>query len=847
MKRFLSLFALSLTLSSFLNAQESLFSTYPSGYKFPQEIAALRSESVEGPSQETIQSIINGTHPRSGELYIIAQNMPVSLTPQNSGEWKTHDGFKTWRLKIKSPGAEGIALLYSKFKIPNTASVFVYNSEMTHKSRAYKNNENPGGEHFSTEIITSDEIVLEYWVPSTETSEPVIEIEAVSHIFRSGKQFRPKNWQQNGSSDPCQVNVNCSEGNNWQDQKRGVAKIFVVEGNSGGLCSGSLINNTAQDCKNYFLTAQHCGSGASAANFNQWQFYFNFESPNCANLTNTQANNADNEVRTGCTKRATSGDVSNINSSDFLLVEFNTDIPASYNVFYNGWDRNNTAATSGVSIHHPSGDIKKISTFTSTLQNATWTGTPGTHWRVVWAGTTNGHGVTEPGSSGSPIFNQAKRIVGDLSGGGSYCNSVQPNGQNQPDLYGKFSYSWQSAGAANNRRLSPWLDPSNSGVTTLDGRNNCSGGNPNPTPSGCDTVSQFINGVHTPSALTVPGGTGWLAGTNSYGDKAKAELFQASSFPANFQLTGFYIFFHAASGTGNVTFKVWNANGAGGAPGTVLAQGNVPIANIPTNGNAILLDLSANPIPITGNFYLGFDIPTTTGTSVGMYTSAANEPSVNSGWEQWSDNSWNSYQTSYGNRYANAVFAIACSAPAAQAPTANFVGTPTTLPAGNTVQFTQTSTNNPTTFSWSISPNTGIAFVNGTNASSANPTVQFNTPGQYTITLTAGNAAGSDSETKTNYITVTQGNVSLDELSLLSSAVIYPNPAQEFLTVDFGYSLQNDVIIRMVDMVGKTVGEFKVESGSQQLIIPVRELANGIYTIELTTASGKATKKFIKN
>jgi PKD repeat protein len=841
-----TIYTLNLLFLSFsgLFAQESLFSSYPSGYRYSQDVSNLRVESIAGPSTETIQSIVNGEHPKSGEMYIIGQNMPVNLTPQNSGEWKTYDGFKTWRLKIKSPGAEGIALLYSKFRIPNTASVFVYNNEMTHKSRAYKNHENPTGEHFSTEIITSDEIILEYWAPLTETAEPIIEIEAVSHVFRGGNHFRPKNWQQNGSSDACEVNVNCSEGNTWQDQKRGVAKIYVIDGSSGGLCTGSLINNTAQDCKNYFLTAQHCGAGASASNFNQWQFYFNFESPNCADLTNTQANNEDNEVVTGCTKRATGSDVSTVSNSDFLLVEFNNAIPSSYNVYYNGWDRNNTGASSGVGIHHPSGDIKKISTFTTTLQNDSWSGTtPGTHWRVVWAGTANGHGVTEQGSSGSPIFNQAKRIVGDLSGGSSFCTATSA-----PDLYGKISYSWQTVGTANNRRLSPWLDPGSTGATTLDGRNNCSGGTPNPT-TGCDTISQFINGVHTPSALTAPGGTGWLAGTNSYNDKAKAELFQASSFPANFQLTGFYIYFHAASGTGDVTFKVWNSSGAGGTPGTVLAQGNVPIANIPTNGNAILLDLSANPIPITGNFYIGFDIPTTAGTSISMYTTAANQPAANSGWEQWNNGSWNSYQTSYGGNYANAVFAIGCSTAANASPVANFTGTPTTLPAGNTVQFTQTSTNNPTSFAWSISPNTGIVYSGGTNATSANPTVQFNTPGQYTVTLTATNSSGSDSETKTAYITVTNpgGNVSLDELFSAGAASIYPNPANHALTVDLGLSLQHDLKIRIIDMIGKTIETTLIPEGVQSFTLPVNHLAQGVYHLELSGDSGKTTKKFIKN
>ena len=631
----------------------TLFRQSPPGYTFKADVAKLSTVTVEGPSEVLKQQIISGEHPKSGEMYIIAQNMPVSLDMENAGTWTSYPGFKTWRLKIKSEGAEALALLYSKFRIPQSAAVYVYNSTFTHKSRPYTAAENPAGLDFSTEIITGNETVLEYWVPETETEQAVIELEAVSYVFRGGERFNPKNWQDNGASDGCQVNMNCSEGSNWQNQKRGVAKIFVIEGSSGGLCTGTLVNNTAQDCKNYFLTAQHCGGGASAGDLSQWQFYFNFESPNCSDLDNTQANAVDNQTVVGCTRRASSGTISDVQQSDFLLVEFNAPIPSAYNVYYNGWDRNGiTPAISGVGIHHPSGDIKKISTYGTPLLSSNWTGTPsGSHWQVSWTSTANGHGVTEPGSSGSPLFNQAKRIVGDLSGGLSYCSSPD-----DPDLYGKFSYSWQTAGANNNQRLSPWLDPANTGAVTLDGKNACSGG-PNPTGS-CDTLSHFINGTHTPSALTAPGGTGWLAGTNSYNDKAKAEFF-SNTFPANSAITGFFIYFHTASGPGNVTFKVWNAAGAGGSPGSVLAQGDVPIANIPTDGTPVFLNLSANPLPITGGFYIGFDIPGA-GNEVGMYTTAADEVNVNTGWEQYEDNSWHSYEESYGAKFANIVYVTTC-------------------------------------------------------------------------------------------------------------------------------------------------------------------------------------------
>ena len=633
-------------------AQQDITGTRPSGYMHRSAVRTLQATPVEAPAAATIEALEKGNAPKAGDMYIIGLNQPVHLNPANSGIWTSEDGNKVWRLKIKSDGAQALGLLYSDFKLPEGGRVYVYNSDFTHKSHAYLPHENTDEPQFATEAITGDETVLEYVAPADVAEAPVIEVEAVTYIFRSGNTFAPRSASENGDSDPCEVNVNCSEGDNWQAQKRGVAKIIVIDGSMAGLCSGSLVNNTAQDCKNYFLTAQHCGGGATAANLNQWTFYFNFESPNCNDLTNAQAGAADNQTMSGCTRRAASGTISDVQKSDFMLVEITGTIPAAYNVYYNGWDKNNTAATSGVGIHHPAGDIKKISTYTSTLASDSWTGTPGTHWRVSWAGTPNGDGVTEGGSSGSPLFNQAKRIVGDLSGGSSFCSSP-----NSPDLYGKVYYSWDQAGTTSDTQLKPWLNPGTA-VTTLDGRNAC-----NITPA---------------------------------------------------------------------------------------------------------------------------------------------------------------------------------------APVANFTGAPTTLPVGSNVNFTQTCTNNPTTFAWSITPNTGIAYQSGNSAASPNPVVKFSTPGQYTVTLTASNASGSDGETKTNYITVTS-NSGIDEATETVSVSVYPNPATDRITVQLGAASATDVHIHVTDLSGKTVTRLTHPAGTGSIQVSASAWAQGVYQVEVTVNNRTFTQKVIKN
>ena len=303
-----------------------------------------------------------------------------------------------------------------------------------------------------------------------------------------------KNTTNASASGSCQVNVACSEAANWASQIRGVARILVVADNAQGYCSGSLVNNTQQNCMPYFLTAQHCSEGTTANEYSQWVFYFNYQASLCAGTTGPE-----NKTVNGCTKVADSYDNGGDTGSDFLLLQLSSTPPISYNVYYNGWDKSNTAPTSGVCIHHPDGDIKKVSTYTQTGNSTSWNGTvPDTHWEVQWEATTNGHGVTEAGSSGAPLFNNAGLIVGTLTGGNSFCNSP-----NDPDLFGKVSYGWVSNGATDQLRIKPWLDSNNTGVSNLTGTNapclntsitdvlNSAAVKVNPNPSGGRFVLEF--------------------------------------------------------------------------------------------------------------------------------------------------------------------------------------------------------------------------------------------------------------------------------------------------------------------------------------------------------------------
>jgi len=157
-------------------------------------------------------------------------------------------------------------------------------------------------------------------------------------------------------------------------------------------------------------------------------------------------------------------------AADFKLLMLTEEIPDDFSVFYNGWDRSGVVSPSGVTIHHPQGDIKMISTYEEPIVSVDYYNTEpnedGRYWKVNWSETANGHGVTEGGSSGSPLFNSESYLVGTLTGGDASCSF--PNG---PDYYGKFSYAWESEGSDSIRQLKYWLDPTNSGVLSLKGTN----------------------------------------------------------------------------------------------------------------------------------------------------------------------------------------------------------------------------------------------------------------------------------------------------------------------------------------------------------------------------------------
>ncbi len=297
--------------------------------------------------------------------------------------------------------------------------------------------------------------------------------------------------------------------------------------------------------------------------------------------------------------------------------------------------------------------------------------------------------------------------------------------------------------------------------------------------SGCTLVNYPVAG--TPTYYATSAG-GYVAGNNGYGDKAKAEFFSNSS---SLQLSGVYIWFAIgdknSSGSSNVTVKVWQNNGASGAPGTVLGSATISMDTIVSdvNNQKISYIPFTQSISINGSYFLGVDLPAN-GDTIAMYTNTDGDVSTNTAWEQWSNNTWYEYSSSsaWGLTLSHAIYPVICSS--VPTVTTDFSANQTTVVAGDTVTFSDLSTGNPTSWVWNFQGG-----IPGNYSGQNPPGIKYNNSGTYNVRLIASNAQASDTMDKLAYITVLPAGSSIcDTLSNLLSTDTLTN---YYFTSNWGY------------------------------------------------------------
>ena len=316
---------------------------------------------------------------------------------------------------VVSEGATAVRVQFKDMSLPPGARVFVYSlSNPTEFYGPFDGRDASADGTFWTPSMQGDTAVIEYFTPvgSSSTKTPFT-VSSIAHIYKDVTVV----------ADPagaCELDVTAD----WQNVAKSVGRIDFVTGGFVASCTGTLLNNAANDQKPYFLTANHCISSQSEAqsatvywNYNTGDFPIGVPQTQGANL-----------LVTGKT-------------SDFTLLFLTGSLPGG--LFFSGWDAsafNSTAASTG--IHHPEGSHKRIS-FGTAKQPLAGNCLAGQQClRVDWTS-----GVTEAGSSGSGIWIGSPndpggpKLIGNLIGGVSACGNPPSS---MWDVYGRFSITYQS-------------------------------------------------------------------------------------------------------------------------------------------------------------------------------------------------------------------------------------------------------------------------------------------------------------------------------------------------------------------------------------------------------------------
>ena len=372
---------------------------------------------------------------KKGEAPRFAIERMTDVTPV----MKTEGDNLVWRYRVQATNAVSLNFAFTEFKMSDSSQLNIYSTDLKERIRPFTSQDNNEANELWTPVIYSSDVIIELIAPKNEMSQVKLRLTQVNQGYRTFAQTTEK-------SGSCNVDVVCSEGNDWKDE---INSVGVISTGGSTFCTGFMVNNTSNDKTPYFMTADHCR--LNPRNSTSLVVYWNYQASKCGGRRNGRKD----EFSTGSKFVASSA------KSDFALVKLNSQPDPKWGVTYAGFDATGTDASSATAIHHPSTDEKAISfeydptTITSYLGE----GIPGdgTHVRVEdWD-----VGTTEPGSSGSPLFNQDKRVIGQLHGGYASCSSQTS------DWYGRIYTSWEGDGSANSR-LKDHLDPTNSGVLVTD-------------------------------------------------------------------------------------------------------------------------------------------------------------------------------------------------------------------------------------------------------------------------------------------------------------------------------------------------------------------------------------------
>ncbi|MEM9313203.1 MAG: proprotein convertase P-domain-containing protein [Pseudomonadota bacterium] len=418
------------------------------------DVSAIQGLELEGVDADAELAKVALTKP--GRPLQIGVTRKVSIDAFADGDVQAVADGILWRQRVSIPGATEMSLGFSRFALPEGAKVWIIGSDPLlpdYYQGPFTHEDPVTNGAFWTPVVPGDEMHIEILVPDSNFDAVSVEVGTVVGGFvdafglRGGPGLEPKGIQS------CNIDIACSEADAFRDEQRAVIRYSHVIGGGSFLCTGTLLMDVPRSFRPYMLSAAHCDVRDAAS----LVAFFNYESPSCGQLGGGSLN----QSISGATKRVEADQ----NISDSALFELSSAPPASFNVYYAGWDRSGTIpAGDTVGIHHPGGNEKMIAVNTDRLRTGPsciggGASSDNTHWFMNWE-----RGTTQQGSSGSGLFDTSGRVIGLLSGGSASCSN--PRGD---DCYGAFAVAW--TGRPNNQNLQPFLDPNNTGATTVDGSN----------------------------------------------------------------------------------------------------------------------------------------------------------------------------------------------------------------------------------------------------------------------------------------------------------------------------------------------------------------------------------------
>jgi len=434
----------------------NVYSQIPRGGK-PYKYSGVKKSSayqldIQDKESRIIESLKDAEVISGKKRMKYAFNVDVNLNPENSGEWISLEDKNIWRIKITSRGAKALGLIFDQFVLNDGSAVFLYDPSQKHVLGGFNYLNNKDSGILPTALIPGESIVIELQVPRG-AGYGNLNIGSVSHAFVDIFGLDDKKDTGIGASSYCNVDINCDQGISFEMVRRAVCRIQI--GVINEFCTGTLINNVKEDGKAYILTANHCISRNSWAQSSV--FYFNFDSRYC---------NADTifESQTVSSARL----LATHDSLDFSLLVLSEEPPESYSPYYAGWTRSEIPSPFATCIHHPWGDMKKISKENNTVETSYQTTNP-PDWlyedrfpQAFWRISRWDLATTEPGSSGAPLLNTDQLIVGNLSGGDANCSNPVN------DYFAKIGVDWDFF-PDSTKQLAYWLDPNQTDTVMIEG------------------------------------------------------------------------------------------------------------------------------------------------------------------------------------------------------------------------------------------------------------------------------------------------------------------------------------------------------------------------------------------